>query len=250
MEQSLLKTTIKEFCENNNIQTTDSQLECFEDMLCELKDFNSKINVTALRKDEPIIVRHFCDSITPLFFDLLPPNASVLDVGCGAGFPGLPLKVMRNDISLSLLDSTEKKLRFSASFSQKHGFEVTPIAKRAEEIANTALRESFDVVVSRAVAALPVLLELCLPFVKEGGKLICFKSLAECDEQNPKSELSMAKKAISILGGKIETIYKQELPKESDEDKAQVHALIVIKKIKKCSTIYPRRYAQIVKKPL
>ena len=250
MEKALVYNIMEPFCRTNNLEITSQQLECFEDMLVSLKDFNSKINVTALRNDEQIIVRHFCDSICPLFFGLIPQNANVLDVGCGAGFPGLPLKVMRDDIKLSLLDSTEKKLKFSAGFAYSHNFSVTTLAKRAEETAGGQLRESFDVVVSRAVASLPVLLELCLPFVKEGGSLICYKSLAECDEQNPQSELSKAKCAIPMLGGALQKVYNIELPFESNEQQAQVHALIVIKKVKKCSTIYPRRYAQIIKKPL
>ncbi len=250
MQENLLHSIMDEFCASLGIEISEEKLCIFDKMLNDLKEFNSKINVTALREDKSIIIRHFCDSVSGLGFDLIPQNASVIDVGCGAGFPGLPIKIMRDDISLCLVDSTEKKLGFSKAFSAENGFTLKAVAGRAEELAKGEMRESFDVAVSRAVASLPVLLELCLPFVKQNGTLICYKSLAESDLTNPESELSKSSKAISMLGGKLEDIKKVALPKENQNDAPQVHALLVIKKIKKCSTIYPRRYAQILKKPL
>lgn len=139
----------------------------------------------------------------PLAHGLIPNEASVIDIGCGAGFPGLPLKIIKNDIRISFVDSTAKKLRFTQSISDEFGLDAKIHAARAEELVATGHREKYDVAVSRAVAALPVLCELCLPFVKVGGLFIAYKSMKECDEANPQSELSMAKKAIPALGSKI-----------------------------------------------
>lgn len=170
------------------------------------------------------------DSLYPLKYALLPQNATVIDIGCGAGFPGLPLKLLRSDIDISFVDSTEKKLRFTSSVSERFSLDAHVFSARAEELVAKGHREKYDIVVSRAVASLPVLCELCLPFVKVGGAFIAYKSLKECDTANPESELSLAAKAIPALSGKVEKIYPAPLP-EADGTVSE-HALLLIRKIK------------------
>ena len=213
-----------------------------------LSDFNAHTNVTALKTESDICSRHFLDSLYPLKYDLLPQNAKIIDIGCGAGFPGLPLKMLRPDLDISFVDSTEKKLRFTASISEEFSLDAHIFPARAEELVAKGHREKYDIVVSRAVAALPVLCELCLPFVKVGGAFIAYKSLKKCDTANPESELSLAAKAIPALSGKVEKIYPAPLP-EADGTVSE-HALLLIRKTKPTNPIYPRRYAAIVKKPL
>ena len=229
------------FCKQNDIACTDSLFQM-------LSDFNAHTNVTALKTESDICSRHFLDSLYPLKYDLLPQNATVIDIGCGAGFPGLPLKLLRSDIDISFVDSTEKKLRFTASVSEEFSLDAHIFPARAEELVSKGHREKYDIVVSRAVASLPVLCELCLPFVKVGGAFIAYKSLKECDAANPESELSLAAKAIPALSGKVEKIYPAPLS-EADGTVSE-HALLLIRKIKPTNPIYPRRYAAIVKKPL
>ena len=213
-----------------------------------LSEFNAHTNVTALKTESDICSRHFLDSLYPLKYALLPQNATVIDIGCGAGFPGLPLKLLRSDIDISFVDSTEKKLRFTSSVSERFSLDAHIFPARAEELVAKGHREKYDIVVSRAVAALPVLCELCLPFVKVGGAFIAYKSLKESDASNPESELSLAAKAIPALSGKLEKIYPAPLS-EADGTVSE-HALLLIRKIKPTNPIYPRRYAAIVKKPL
>jgi len=240
---------IKDFCEKNKIPATESQLFSFETLTDDLLEFNSHTNLTALKDRESIAVKHYADSIAPLIFDVIPQKATVIDVGCGAGFPGLPLKIMREDIAITFLDSTEKKLKFTKSIAEKFGFQADFYAKRAEDVAFGPLREQFDVAVSRAVATLPVLLELCLPFVKAGGIFIAYKSTKESDPDAKDSELSKSENALRQLCAKVIDIKELTLPFLPDGTE-QKHNLLLIKKTGKLSTNYPRRYAQILKKPL
>ena len=137
----------------------------------------------------------FIDSLYPLKYNLIPDNAKVIDIGCGAGFPGLPLKMMKKDIDISFVDSTEKKLRFTSSVSDRFSLNAQTYPARAEELVAKGNREVYDVCVSRAVASLQVLCELCLPYVKKDGVFIAYKSMKECDDANTESELFKAKKA-------------------------------------------------------
>lgn len=237
------------FCNENGITCTEELAVRFDTLYQRLVDFNAHTNVTALKTESDICSRHFLDSLYALKYDLLPPSAKVIDIGCGAGFPGLPLKLMRADIDITFVDSTEKKLRFTKSISDEFSLGVTVLPARAEElVAKDGQRETYDAVVSRAVAALPILCELCLPYVKVGGLFIAYKSAKECDKTNPESELSKALRAIPALGGKLEEIYPAPLA-EADGSVSE-HALLVIRKVKQTNSIYPRRYAAIIKKPL
>lgn len=236
------------FCEQNDIACSEETAPKFDTLYQMLSDFNAHTNVTALKTESDICSRHFLDSVYPLKYELLPQKAKVIDIGCGAGFPGLPLKLLRPDIDISFVDSTEKKLRFTSDVSEKFFLDAHIFPARAEELVSKGHREKYDIVVSRAVASLPVLCELCLPFVKVGGAFIAYKSLKECDAAKPESELSLAAKAIPALSGKVEKIYPAPLP-EADGTVSE-HALLLIRKIKPTNPIYPRRYAAIVKKPL
>lgn len=240
--------TIYNFCSEKGISCDNGTAEKFDVLHEKLTEFNSHTNLTALKTEEDICIKHFVDSIYSLAYTIIPENADVIDIGCGAGFPGLPLKMLRNDINISFVDSTEKKLRFTKSISDLFSLDANIYPARAEELVSKGHREKYDVCVSRAVASLPVLCELCLPYVKKGGAFIAYKSMKECDETNPESELSKAKKAIPMLGGKIEKIYSAPLT-ESDGTVSE-HALLVIRKAKNTPDIYPRRYAAILKKTL
>ena len=236
------------FCHTHGISCPGETAVKFDVLYQLLSEFNAHTNVTALKTESDICTRHFLDSLYPLKYNLLPEKAKVIDIGCGAGFPGLPLKIVRPDIDISFVDSTEKKLRFTSLVSDKFSLDAKTFPARAEELVAKGHREVYDVVVSRAVAALPVLCELCLPFVKVGGIFIAYKSLKECDAKNAQSELSLAAKAIPALGGKTEAV----LPAALDEADGSVseHALLVIRKVKPTNPIYPRRYAAMLKKPL
>ena len=240
--------TVLAYCMANGIACDEQTADRFAALYTMLIDFNAHTNVTALKTEEAICVRHFLDSIGVLAFDIIPHGASVIDIGCGAGFPGLPIKMLREDIDISFVDSTAKKLAFTASVSERFGLNATVFPERAEELVAKGHREKYDIAVSRAVASLPVLCELCLPYVKIGGAFVAYKSKKECDPDNKASELSLAAKAIPALGGRIESI--RDVTLTEDDGSIDEHALIVIRKTKPTNQIYPRRYAAIVKKTL
>ena len=189
-----------------------------------LKEWNEKINLTAITKDEEIYEKHFKDSL--LGEKYIEKNSTVLDIGTGAGFPSLPIKIVREDIKLTLNDSLNKRIVFLNEVINVLGLKnVRTIHSRAEDLDK---KEKYDYVLSRAVARLNTLCEYCLPFVKTGGYFIAYKS-KETDE-----EIKEAEKAIKIMGGKIEKI--EEIPLN---DKT-IRRLVIIKKIKECEKKYPR----------
>ena len=222
-----------------NIAITDEQilkLEKFENLLIET---NKQFNLTAITDSDSVAVKHFADSLAVLSAADFTAGKMVLDVGTGAGFPGIPIIIARPQIKLTMLDSTEKKLKFVSSTVSALDLNANVLHMRAEEAGqNSEYREKFDIVVSRAVAALNVLSEYCLPFVKKGGVFIAMKG-AKANE-----EIENAKNAISILGGEIVDIKSFYL---SDEAQRNV---IIIKKIKETGKNYPRVGAKISKKPL
>lgn len=240
----LTSNIISDFCQKNNIKIDAKTLSEF-DFLCEfLLEFNAHTNLTAIRDNQGVAIKHFADSLTALIYNLIPQNANVIDIGCGAGFPGLPLAHVRRDIKMTFLDSTAKKLNFTKQACQKLDITASFIPGRAEEYAfNPNYREKYDVAVSRAVAALPILLELSIPFIKPGGKFIAYKATGAAEE------LEAAKKAIPALGAKYVATFETELPQSSDGEVLH-HSLMVFKKIKPTNEQYPRRYAQMLKKPL
>jgi 16S rRNA (guanine527-N7)-methyltransferase len=204
-----------------------------------LLEWNDKINLTAIVEDNEIIDKHFIDSL--IINKYIKANHKMIDVGTGAGFPGIPIGIIRNDISITLLDSLNKRINFLNEIILNINLKnVKTIHSRAEDAANNnEYREKFDIAVSRAVASLPTLVEYLLPFVKEGGKCICMKG------SNVEEELKSSNKAINILGGEIEKIEKIILP-ETDIERT----IIVINK--KCSTPnkYPRKAGIPTKEPI
>ncbi len=243
------KNAVLDYCKQNNIEIAEETAEGFEVLSDMLLEFNAHTNVTALKKREDIALKHFIDSLAVLKYDIVPEGASVIDIGCGAGFPGLPVKMLRPDIKISFLDSTAKKLKFTSSVAER--FQMTDVEicpERAEELVNKGKRETYDVAISRAVASLPVLVELALPYVKVGGIFVAYKSSLEADTSNKESELSKALSGIKKLRGRVENILDATISTEADE--AQKHSLIVIRKTGKTSDSFPRRYSSILKKPL
>lgn len=235
---------IQDFCNNSGIEMSNDTLQGFDTLCKSLLEFNTHTNLTAIKDEEGVAIKHFADSLAALKFDLIPKNAKVIDIGCGAGFPGLPLAHARRDLSLTFLDSTAKKLKFTEKACGELSIDARFLPVRAEEVSSDKqYRENFDIAVSRAVASLPVLLELSLPFVKVGGIFIAYKATGASEE------LEASKKAIPMLGGKYIETLEVQLPESSDGEILH-HSLIIVKKIKNTPVQYPRRYAQIVKKPL
>lgn len=197
-----------------------------------LKEWNEKMNLTAVTDPDGIAVRHFADSVSPLFNVDFPENGKIIDVGTGAGFPGVPIKIMREDLNLTLLDSLNKRINFLKEVREKINLDKTEcIHGRAEEFGRKEeYREQFDIGISRAVAKLSVLSEYVIPFVKVGGYFISMKAM-DIDE-----EVKDAEEKIKLLGGEIEEIKTIEVP-NSDA----VRKLVIIKKVKKTDKKYPSR---------
>lgn len=221
------------------ISLTDEQLKLFENLSELLVEQNKTMNLTAITDPDGIAVKHFADSISALSAYEFAPNAKVLDVGTGAGFPSIPLLIARPDLEMTMIDSTAKKLKYVASTVEKLGLTAEVLHTRAEEAGqNKEYREKFDIVCSRAVAALNVLCEYCLPFVKVGGVFLAMKA-AKAQE-----EIADAKNAINTLGGKIVAEKSFSLSDGGER------TIVVIKKISQVPPKYPRVSAQIAKKPL
>ena len=203
-----------------------------------LMETNKVMNLTAITDPADIAALHFLDSAALLTLEDF-RDKTVVDVGTGAGFPGLPLKILEPTIHLTLLDSLGKRVQFLERVCQELGLaDVACIHGRAEEFA-AAHREAFDLAVSRAVAALPVLCELCLPLVRPGGKFLAMKSV-DSDQ-----ELESARHAIEILGGAVSGVRDYAIPGTEVR-----HRLILVKKVKKTPEKYPRMFAKIKKNPL
>lgn len=203
---------------------------------------NKTMNLTAIKEENSIILRHYVDSL--LVSLLIPENSKVIDIGCGAGFPTLPLAIFRPDILITAVDSTAKRIDYVNSTAQKLGLSnVTAIAARAEELGHDLdYREAFDIATARAVAALPILTELCLPMVKINGCFIAMKG-ARADE-----ELELSQKAIQICGGKIGGVLHPSLTNR--DDSCETRCLIQIDKLSATPQNYPRHFSKISKKPL
>lgn len=219
MEINEFGAKMKDFCQKIDVEITDEQISKFYKYMELLVDWNNKMNLTAITEPNDIILKHFIDSIT--IENSIKNDSKVIDVGTGAGFPGIPLSIIRNDLKITLMDSLNKRINFLDEVIKENCLNnVDTIHSRAEELGrNKDYREQFDVATSRAVASLDVLLEYMLPFVKVGGYCICMKG------SNIDEELENSKKALTLLNGKIENIIKFELP-ESDYGRN----IIVVKK--------------------
>lgn len=204
-----------------------------------LMEWNEKFNLTAIISPDDIVLKHFVDSLTVLSYGNFKNNSKIIDVGTGAGFPGLPLIIMKKGFFVTFLDSTGKKINFINAVLNELSIEAETIVGRAEEYAHKeGYRENYDFATARAVSELRKISELCLPFVKTGGEFIAMKG-AKADE-----EVKEAENAIITVGGKIERTEKFYIDSQNERN------LIFIKKISQTSTKYPRNYSQIVKHPL
>lgn len=226
------KIFLREGLEQLNIEVDNKTLEKlinFKDILLE---WNEKINLTAITDEREIYIKHFLDSATCLSTGYIKDNDKIIDIGTGAGFPGLVLKILKDNIDITLLDSLKKRMKYLEEAVSKLGVgKLDIIHGRAEEYGvKNGQRESYDIALSRAVASLNVLSEYCIPFVKVGGLFLCQKG------PNYSDELKEAEKAINILGGKVEDIKKYILP-YSDI----AHYIIVIRKLSSTPTKFPRK---------
>lgn len=213
--------------------TVYDKLNAYADYLVE---YNKNVNLTSLTESKDILYKHFIDSILVFKYVDIPENSTIIDVGTGAGFPSVPMKIYRPDIKITLLDSLNKRIIFLQSLCEKLHLDASFVHGRAEDFSKKAeYRENFDFSCARAVANMSLLSELCLPFVRVGGEFISMKG--------PTEDISAGANAIKILGGSVsrETNYKVE-----DDDRR----IIQIKKISQTPTKYPRNSSQIKKKLL
>lgn len=229
---------------------SDETIERFYALMQCMND--SDINITSITSAEDIICRHYADSISAERY--IPINSSVIDVGTGGGFPAIPLAIVRPDIEVTALDSTAKKINYVKKTHEELGLNnVFALCGRAEELCNASksnlsesnvelfYREKFDVAISRAVAALPILCELCLPFVRPGGIFVALKG-ASADE-----ELKCSREAVRILGGEMA---ENKIINLYTEKEILEHHVLIFQKKRSTPIIYPRKFAKINKKPL
>lgn len=223
--------------ERLGINLSDIALDRFDLLAQRLVRRNEHINLTAITEPDEIVVKHFADSLTALYGNKIPPHASVIDVGCGAGFPSLPMLIARPDLEVTFLDSVGKKLSFIKEILKNAGLFGEVLHERAEDIGKDRdYREDFDVAVSRAVAPLNVLAEYCLPLVKVRGLFIALKGA--------RSEAELSESAIDTLGGKIEQIVSLELSNGESRN------IVFVRKISHTPTKYPRKSKKIDTRPL
>lgn len=225
--------------EKLNIDLTEEQTEQFLDYYEFLIETNKVMNLTAITDFDEVIEKHFLDSLSLCRVFELNRQISVIDMGTGAGFPGIPLKIAFPQIDLLLVDSLNKRIKFLREATKRLSLEnVAALHARAEEIAkDKQYREQFDLCVSRAVANLSTLSEYCIPFVKEGGMFISYKS-GDIEE-----EVSAAEKAVAVLGGNINQVYRFELGE-------QKRSFVMIEKQKKTPKAYPRKAGIPTRDPL
>lgn len=223
--------------QEENIEVNDIILEKLEEYSNYLIEYNEHTNLTSIKEKKDIYLKHFYDSIIiSKYYEF--KDQKVLDIGTGAGFPGMILKIFFPKLKVTLLDSNNKKIRFLTELCNRLGIEdIELICERAEEYCKKN-REAFDIVTSRAVSNLTTLSEISIPFVKKDGYFIPLKG-------GNKDEIMEAKHAISILGGEIEKEFNYTLPIENSN-----RTVLFIKKKKNTSSMYPRQYSKIVKNPL
>ncbi|MBM6761164.1 16S rRNA (guanine(527)-N(7))-methyltransferase RsmG [Megamonas hypermegale] len=223
------------------LNLTEDQISAFNKYYELLYEWNKKINLTAITEPKDVAIKHMVDSLSCFKADLFKENTSLIDVGTGAGFPGLPLKIFYPSLKLTLLDSLNKRVKFLQLVVDELGLkDVEVIHARSEEAArNKKYREKFDLATARAVARLPIICEYCLPFVKDGGTFIALKG------RQYEEEATQAQKAIKVLGGEIADIMPVKLPEIDDK-----RAVIYIKKIKSTPKTYPRKAGTPERNPI
>ncbi len=233
---SLMETA----CKNVSIDFDKDKYSLFMKYKDLIQDWNQKINLTAITEDEDMIKKHFIDSIKVFNFKEFETAKTIIDIGTGAGFPGIPIKIVRPDIEVVLLDSLLKRVNFLNEVIGKLDLKrIKAIHGRAEELARIEYRDTFDIAVSRAVANLTLLSELCLPYVKVNGYFVAMKG------PGVESELNEAGNAIKALGGRVENVIEVKI-----EDSDLKHNLVVIRKIMKTPKQFPRKPGVASKKPI
>ncbi len=221
----------------SGIEITPEQEKKLRILMDFMLEYNKNVNLTRITEYDEVIEKHYIDSILPLTMVDVPRGTKFVDIGTGAGFPSLPMKIYRPDIEFTLIDSLGKRVTYLDKACEKIGLSCETVHARSEEAArNKKYRDSFDFATARAVAALNVLCEYCLPYVKKGGYFLALKGAED--------ETEAAKAAIEKLGGKLEKVEKYALP---SGDK---RCLVVIKKISDTPSVYPRASGVIAKKPL
>jgi len=228
----------KEECSKNNIEFDEKKSEQLYKYMTLILEWNEKINVTAIKDEKEFIVKHFIDSLTINKF--ISNTDRVLDIGTGAGFPGIPLKIYNTEKDFSLIDSVNKKITVLNDVIEKLKLpNIEALHIRAEDLAKDSnYREQFDVVTTRAVSNLATIAEYMLPFVKVGGKAVCMKG------PNVEQELEESKKAIKLLGGEIETVENLNINGNFERN------IVIIKKVKNTDKKYPRGQGKPAKEPI
>ncbi len=230
---------LKEQAEQLDISLSDEQLEKFSLYSDLLREWNERMNLTAITRPEEVAVKHFLDSLSPLRCIKPEQGAAVIDVGTGAGFPGIPLLIVRPDIRLTLLDSLNKRLIFLQEVLRALSLDAQTVHARAEEAGkNPEFREQYDIAVSRAVAPLNVLCEYCLPFVKPCGRFLAMKG------PQAEEEIRASQHAVTALSGMLVKTQALSLPDGSGR------TIVIIEKTGRLEKIYPRHGSKIAKKPL
>ncbi len=243
MEKQTFSTLFRHFLTIHDLNeyATDAVIDQFYELTRQMMAKNEVMNLTAIRDVERIIPLHYIDCLLAAAY--IPSGAKIMDIGCGGGFPTLPLAIARPDVTIVGVDSTEKKVRYVQETADQLGLSVQTVAARAEDLGqDPSYREKFDVVTSRAVARLRILDELCLPFVKIGGRAVILKGAAGAEE------LEEATVGIKTLGGDIASMEKLQLLVAADH--AEQRTILLIDKPRKTTISYPRAFGQIKKKPL
>ncbi|MDU4891459.1 MAG: 16S rRNA (guanine(527)-N(7))-methyltransferase RsmG [Clostridium sp.] len=232
---------LNEACQSMGLSFDEEKYNKFIKYKDLIKEWNEKINLTAITDDEEIIKKHFIDSIKVFNCDYVKNAKSIIDIGTGGGFPGIPMRIVKEDSKMVLLDSLNKRINFlNEVINDLNLSNIKTIHGRAEDFAQTAeYRQRFDLAVSRAVANLTVLLEFCLPYVKVGGYFVALKGPAI------EEEIKAAEGALKALGGKIEKIIEVDI-----EGSDLKHNLLVVKKIKDTPKKYPRKAGMVTKNPI
>lgn len=225
------------YAKDLGIELDSMALERFELLEQRLLRWNTHVNLTAITEEDEIAVKHFTDSLTVLGAAQIPEGARVIDVGCGAGFPGLPMLIARPDLDVTFLDSVGKKLGFIKDVLNVTGLLGQTLHARAEDVSrDPQYREQFDLAVSRAVAPLNILAEYAMPLVRPGGTFIAMKGAQD--------EAELGSNAVKVLGGRYERVVYLELPNKDARN------LVVVNKISQTPAKYPRKTKKITSKPL
>ncbi|OIJ31462.1 16S rRNA (guanine(527)-N(7))-methyltransferase RsmG [Staphylococcus sp. LCT-H4] len=224
----------------HGIELSNEQLQQFQTYYQMLVEWNEKMNLTSITEEHEVYLKHFYDSIAPSFYTDLTQPLTICDIGAGAGFPSIPLKIIFPNLHVTIVDSLNKRIHFLNQLAEALGLEnVSFVHDRAETYGKGAYRESYDIVTARAVARLSVLSELCLPLVKKGGQFIALKS------SKGEEELAEAGFGIGVFGGKVQDTISYELPEDAGE-----RQMIIIEKRSQTPKKYPRKPGTPNKAPL